>query len=485
MNYFCRLSALILIAALLVGTSIAQQNSTQTAFGESEAKSASDQKPGLSIAERVAAKQRFLRDMSLVYDYVYANYYMEPDPEKVLDGALSGIMRNLGDPYSAFINPEEAKSYSENLAGEFGGLGIRIDAGVDEESDIVYIKVISPIKNTPAEQMGILSGDLILAVDKTSLAGYSTQEAVKLMRGKPGTKVTLTIKRGANIFSTDIVRAVINNVDLESAVIDNKIQYLKIDSFSQVLPKDFQEAVREINKKPYDTLIVDLRNNPGGSLNAVVEIADAFLTEGVIVGIDGRNETADKVYYSDDAVLIPNDKKIVVLVNKGSASSSEILAGALKDRKRGTIVGSTTFGKGLVQAVNGFESGFISLTIAQYYTPAKNFINGTGIKPDIELEPEQTAADLSITQLNDLQTMVKNDLALRFVEKNRSMSKEHMLSSFRKEIKDKGLNIPDFFLNQSLEIARNRYNNVIETFNLETDSVLRKTVEMIRAGKIK
>ena len=450
---------------------------------EKNTASITEKKP-LTTRERNAAKQRFLRDMSVVFDYVFDNYYVEPDPQKMIEGSLSGMMSHLGDPYSTFITPEEAKDYSENIAGEFGGLGIRIDVGIDTETTTQFIKVIAPIRNTPAERLGITSGDLITAVDDTSLAGYSTRDAVKIMRGKPGTQVTLTVKRGSHIFPVTITREIINNIEISYDFIDDDIAYMKIDSFSQDLPKDFLAAIREVNKKNYKTIIIDLRNNPGGSLNSVVNIADAFLKKGLIVGTKSRDGSADKKYFSTDDTLVDMDKKVVVIVNKGSASASEIFSGAIKDRKRGTIVGSTTFGKGLVQAVNGFEAGFISLTISQYYTPAGNFINGKGIDPMVEIAPDVDFADLDARYISDLQTLSQENLALYFVEKNQDLSPAKQLVAFREEIKKRNLDIDDYFLKQRLHFARNRVNNIIENFNIDVDEVLRETVDMIHAGKL-
>ncbi len=433
-----------------------------------------------SFVERSVAKKRFLRDMSMVYDYVVKNYYKEPDLEQMLFGSLAGMMGNLGDAYSTFITPEEAKEYSEEIAGEFGGLGIRIDVGTDKESGISYIKVITPIGNTPAERLGILPGDLITRVDETSLAGYTTREAVKIMRGKPGTKVELTIKRGEKTFTLKIERAVINNINLEYEHIDEEIVYMKISSFTQDLPQDFADAMKEINKKEYKTILVDLRNNPGGSLSSVVDIADAFLESGLVVGTKARDSRKNTQYNSTDALLVPKEKQVVVIVNEGSASASEILSGAIKDRKRGTVVGSRTFGKGLVQSVNAFESGFISITTSQYYTPNGTFIDEKGIEPDREIEPSHSVDEMTGAELQDLQKMIQENLALKFVETHEELSDEAMFERFSKELEGQGLSIDTFFIKRSLHFARNRNKNTIEVFNLEFDSVLRSTVEMIR-----
>ena len=437
----------------------------------------------LSKSERNAAKQRFLRDMALVYDHVFQNYYKAPDPNKMLNGALAGLMQNLGDPYSTFITPEEASLYSEDIAGEFGGVGIRIDVGTDEESGISYIKVITPLSNTPGERLGIQAGDLIISVDGTSLAGKNTNDAVKIIRGKPGTTVNLTMKRGRKIFSLDIVREVINNIDLSYSFIDDDTAYVKINSFSQDLMRDFTNAITEIDKKGYETILIDLRNNPGGSLQAVIDLSDAFLEEGFIVGTEARDPKENQMFNSTDDLLVPSDKKVIVMVNKGSASASEIFSGAIKYRGRGTVVGTTTYGKGLVQSVNGFEAGFISMTISQYYTPGRHFINEKGITPDIEISSD-IEEDLTPKQLNDLRIFRQDEIALKYVEKNLQQSKEELLRGLKREIAKRGLVISDIFLKQSLHYAQNRQKNKIEVFNLDVDTVLRKTVEMLRDGSL-
>ncbi len=485
-NYNMKKFFIVYMIFLVVLTSFAQNSKqdvrgvVEEIFGSSKdsKEDKSNDRVVLSEKEKRIEKQRFLGDMSLAYDYIFKNYYKDPDPKKIVSGALKGILTNLGDPYSTFITPEKAKEYSENISGEFGGLGIRIDVGVDD-TQTSYIKVLSPIKNTPAERKGIRSGDLIIAVGDVSLANVSLNDAVNIMRGKPGTKVTLTIKRQNNLFQLDIVRAIINNIELTYDFIDDSIAYLNISNFSQDLYGEFQEAVQKINEKPYKALLVDLRNNPGGSLQSVLKIADAFLSEGIIVGTKARNESESKEYMADARVLIPKDKKVYVLVNAYSASASEILSGAIKFSNRGKILGSKTYGKGLVQVINGFESGFISLTVSQYYTPGDHYINGRGIFPDIEINANEE--NLIPEEDLNMRTILKDDLARKFVEQYKgNVRNKDSLAQFKTYLKQKGLIISnDIVLKKLLLISENRYNNIIKNYNLETDIILQKAVDII------
>lgn len=429
-------------------------------------------------------KKIFLDSLGAVYDYVKQHYYKEIDTNQIFEGALQGLMNNLGDPYSTFITQKKAKEYQENIQGEFGGLGIFIDEGLDEESGIHFIKVIAPIEDTPAFYIGIQGGDLITAVDDTSTAEMTAQDAVKIMRGTPGSSVTLTIKRKKRIFKVNIVRAIIKVVDLRSDYIMDGVAYIRVLHFTDNIPPAFKKALKTFDSKKYDTLIVDLRNNPGGSLKAVLEVADFFLEEDkIIVGTETRNIEENEVFKSSDDPLIPNDKKVIVLINEGSASASEIFAGAIKDNARGTLVGSTTFGKGLVQSVNPYNGGFITMTISQYYTPSRTFINEIGIEPHIEIT--DNSAELTPEEIVHSGKILEEDLAQRFVEDKRGKIDEASVEEFRTMLAKQGVIINNTtFLKQALYAARNRYNNLILPFSLETDPVLSQLVEKIKKGEL-
>lgn len=429
-------------------------------------------------------KKKFIDNISQLYDYISRSYYEVPDTEEALNGALKGILENLGDPYSTYVTKEEREKYTESITGEFGGLGITIDEGLDTESGVHYIKVIAPIEGTPAFFAGIQSGDLIVSVDDKSTAEMSAKDAVLIMRGEPGTNVVLTIKRNTKLFPVPIKRDIIKVIYLKHSKINDTIGYISLLTFNDNTPEKFASALNDLEKDGYTHLILDLRNNPGGSLASVLLIADFFLDkEKLIVGTHSRIENSRQAYYAKDNMLISKDKKIIVLVNKGSASASEILAGALKFNDRATLVGENTFGKGLVQTVQPFGTGVITLTIAEYYTPGEHFINKTGIAPDIELL--ETEFDDNISERVWLSQISEEDLVRKFVEEKLGKVNEKEIEEFRRILERKGIKFRDNnFIARMLRIQAQRFNNEVLVYDLKIDSVLRSVVEMIETGKL-
>jgi len=300
--------------------------------------------------------------------------------ESLIEGAYRGIFESL-DEHSVYFDEEEYKAFSESTEGSFGGIGI----SVTKEGK--YIEVISPIKDTPGARANIKSGDKIIKVDGEDITSWDLHEAVDVMRGNPGSKVILTINRNEKIFDVEITREIIEIVAVEWEVLDNNIGYLQIKQFSDDVAADTKEALFNLKARNVDSLIIDLRNNPGGYLDEVVEIADYLIDAGKdIVHVDYQSQE-DRSYISENPDLFKGD--IVVLVNEGSASASEILTGAIKDNDEGTIVGTTTYGKGTVQTVIRLATGGgMKVTVAEYMTANKSHIHGKGIEPDIEVLSE-------------------------------------------------------------------------------------------------
>lgn len=427
-------------------------------------------------------RQKFLVEIGQVYDFIKQAYYKEIKDEDLYEGALIGLFGNLGDPYSAFISRKDAEVFFERIQGEFGGLGIFIDEGIDAETGIHFIKVVSPIEGTPAYYAGLRTGDLIMAVNEKSTAEMSSDNAVKIMRGEPNTKVTLTVKRQNRIFKVDIVREIIHTIDLRSAKIDDDIAYIYMLSFTEKTPDDFKKAIKSF-KDDYTTLIVDVRNNPGGSLEAVLQVADYFFEEDtLLLGTESRIPSEQKEYKATGKLLVPKDKKLYVMVDGGSASASEIFAGAIKDNGRGTLVGAKTFGKGLVQTVRPYKGGVVKITIAQYYTPSGAHINQVGISPDVEIEgPEE----LSIEEALNAREVRDQDLVRLFLEEKKGILDEQSVEEFQQRLSDEGLTIENRdFIRKILFIGKRSYDNIMPAYSLETDDILRKTVEKIKNGEI-
>ncbi len=317
--------------------------------------------------------------------------YVEPVEDRVLlEHAIRGMLAGL-DPHSAYLGDDEFKELRVGTTGEFGGLGIEV--GMENG----FVKVISPIDDTPAQRAGVEAGDLIIRLDDKPVKGMSLNDAVKIMRGKPGSKIVIMVVReGSNApFQIEIIRDIIKTSSVKGRMLAEKLGYIRISHFQAHTSEDMLKNIQRLKDESGGTLkglILDLRNNPGGVLNGAVAVSDAFLEDGLIVYTEGRVKDSQlKFNAAPDDVL--EGAPIVVLVNGGSASASEIVAGALQDRKRAIIMGSETFGKGSVQTVIPIsEKRAIKLTTARYYTPSGRSIQAEGITPDIVLENIKVAA---------------------------------------------------------------------------------------------
>lgn len=330
-----------------------------------------------------------LQQFSEVYTRIKENYVEEVKDKDLMTNAIRGMLSGL-DPHSAYLDEDEFKELQVGTSGEFGGLGIEV--GMEDG----FVKVISPIDDTPAQKAGLQAGDLIIRLDDAPVKGMTLNEAVKVMRGKPGTDINLMVVREGKDkpFKVTIKRAIIQVKSIKSRMLEPGYGYIRITSFQSKTTEalmDALEALKKENKGKLRGLVLDLRNNPGGVLNAAVGVSDAFLDSGKIVYTEGRVEDAKMEYTANKGDALES-APIVVLVNQGSASASEIVAGALKDHKRALIVGQKTFGKGSVQTVLPLdEKTAVKLTTARYFTPSGRSIQAEGIVPDIEVKPLKVA----------------------------------------------------------------------------------------------
>ena len=325
-----------------------------------------------------------LRLFAEAYNRIKLNYVEQVDDSELVEAAIRGMLESL-DPHSAFLVKEDYDELQESTQGEFGGLGIEISL----ENGLV--KVIAPMDDTPAMKAGVQAGDLIIKLDDKPIKGMPLNKAVDLMRGKPGTDITLTILREGEKKPLEITvtRDIIQIASVKSRVLDEQFGYIRISNFQNATARDMVDKLQELHKEidgPIRGLVLDLRNNPGGVLNAAVSVSDAFLEGGLIVYTEGRTEDS-RIKYAAKSGDILSGAPIIVLVNEGSASASEIVAGALQDHKRAVIMGTQTFGKGSVQTVVPVaDDAAIKLTTARYYTPRGRSIQAEGIVPDITLE---------------------------------------------------------------------------------------------------
>lgn len=337
------------------------------------------------------------------------NDYVEPVADKVLlENAIRGMLAGL-DPHSAYLDENEFKELQVGTSGEFGGLGIEV--GMEDG----FVKVISPIDDTPAQRAGVQAGDLIIRLDDTPVKGMSLSDAVNLMRGKPGTPIRLTIVReGAQKpIELSVKRDIIRVKSVKSRMLEKGYGYLRISQFQSKTADNLMQAMEDLKKQnggPLKGLVLDLRNNPGGVLDGAVAVSDAFLNDGLIVYTKGRIDDSDLRFTARPGDVL-NGAPLVVLVNQGSASASEIVAGALQDDKRALIVGSRTFGKGSVQTILPLNNGgAVKLTTARYYTPSGRSIQAQGITPDIQLDNVKVSAG----DVNDL-TIKEADLSRHLI----------------------------------------------------------------------
>lgn len=323
------------------------------------------------------------KEVEELSDYIKTNYYLDVTEETLIEGMKKGIFDVLEDPYSVYMDDEEFTDYMESSSGEYPGIGIYLAPNADNE-----IEIVSPIEDTPADKAGLLAKDLIIGVNGETVNADVMDEAIATIKGEPGTPVTLTIYRPSKKekFDVDITREWIDIKVVKSKMLDDQIGYLRLSMFDEQSATEFEKHLKELQASGAKGVIVDLRQNPGGYLSQCVEIADMLLGKELIVYTESRNGD-DEEYYSDEQKV---DVQLVVLVDNGSASASEILTGALKDHKAATIVGTTTFGKGVVQIVKPYnENTGFKLTTSQYFTPNGVNIHGIGIEPDVIIELDE------------------------------------------------------------------------------------------------
>jgi carboxyl-terminal processing protease len=324
-----------------------------------------------------------LRTFTEIFGRIKKDYVEPVSDKKLLEDAVKGMLSGL-DPHSAYLDPEEYQELKEGTSGQFGGLGIEVTM------ENGFIKVVSPIDDTPAQKAGIKAGDLIIKLDDKPVKGMTLTEAVKHMRGKPGSKILLyVVREGADSpLKFTITRDIIKVKSVKSRMLETNYGYIRVSSFQSGTGEALKEAIASLkkeNKGNLKGLVLDLRNNPGGVLNAAVEVSDAFLRSGLIVYTEGRIANSQMRFSAAPDDLIDN-APIVVLINAGSASASEIVAGALQDQKRAIIMGEKSFGKGSVQTILPTNNGSaVKLTTARYFTPSGRSIQAKGIEPDVTL----------------------------------------------------------------------------------------------------
>jgi carboxyl-terminal processing protease len=389
-----------------------------------------------------------LRAFAEILDRIKTDYVEQVTDKALVEHAIRGLVQGL-DPHSSYLNTDEYKELQESTSGTFGGLGIEV--GVEDG----LVKVISPIDDTPAQKAGLKSGDLISRINGQSIKGTSLDDAIKLMRGEPGTEIKISVVREGEAKPLDftIIRAIIKTQSVKHRMLEPGFGYIRLSSFQSGSGNDLVNAVnrlKEKNKAQLKGLVLDLRNNPGGVLNAAVAISDAFLDSGLIVYTEGRQADA-KSRFSAGPGDVLSGAPLVVLINSGSASASEIVAGALQDHHRALVIGSQTFGKGSVQTVIPVgKNGALKLTTARYFTPSGRSIQAEGIVPDITLDDLKLAA-----RKEHSQPIKEADLA-RHLNNGTKQDEDAKKASTEKPAEDE--NVPlaekDYVLSEALNLLK-------------------------------
>jgi carboxyl-terminal processing protease len=429
--------------------------------------------PRVLAGNQEAETQRLLSTFFEVFRFVQEHYVDEEkvDPDNLIEGALRGMFEALDDPHSAYLSPEEMRDLDDTTMGRFGGVGLiisKIDRGVE---------VVSPIEGTPAYRAGVNAGDLIVAVDGESVVDFNIDEVLSVLRGEPGSSVTMTIIRGKALrFDVRVVRDMIEVPTVRQDMIPGGIGYLRIIQFTPLTVDRVEEALRQFADSGYSSLIIDLRSNPGGLLSGVIDISDFFLSKGPIVSTRSRVASENHVFYASSRnTMVPEDLPIVVLIDRGSASASEILAGALQDTGRATIMGESSYGKGSVQQIKRVGDAGFRLTMSRYYTPLGKNIDQIGISPDVPVqEPE-----LSEEEEQGLSRIIEEELIKDFLSRYPDPTDEN-IDTFEQELAGKEINLEDRYIRRLVRNELNRTNNDPPVYDLEFDLVLQEAVNYLR-----
>lgn len=427
------------------------------------------------------------RDMATLerlYQYVDKNFLYDIDYDAVYEAMATALFDTLGDKYSYYVKAEESDDYEEQVTGTYGGLGIYFSKTYQEYQDpddesTIYCLITQVFPNTPASRAGLKAQDYIIAIDGESVVDLDANDCAKRMKGIVGTTVDITIKRNDAIFTVTIKREIIVVPTIESCMIDDKVGYLVVNEFSTGTDSSIRRALVKMNLEGMEKLIIDLRNCPGGDVDVCLNIADMFITDSEILTVSYKDASRNVVYRATPNLVVPPEVEVVVLINGGTASSAEILSSALQGSGRAVVMGSTSYGKGIMQIVSSFGTGYTSLTTASFVGPSGDTIHKEGVKPDLEVE-ELTVLDEELDAYTELLKSKKVD---DFVDANPEYSAENV-SKFSEENADTGLRKEILDL-----VARNEYYSRMITDDVPVadvvyDNVLKAAYEYIQNYEI-
>ncbi|MCS6984823.1 MAG: S41 family peptidase [Leptospiraceae bacterium] len=426
----------------------------------------------LATGSKEEISEEGLQELFNMVRYQLRNEYVDPiSNQEIMFGAIRGMLQALDDPHTRFMTPDEYNELQVETRGNFGGLGIEVSIRDN------VLTVISPIEDTPAYRAGIKPNDKIIEINKRPTRDMTLTEAVKLLRGTPGTSVNISVVREGEdeVLYFDIVREIIKIQVVNSEILEGNIGYVRLKQFSNTAPDDLKKVLQNLLNKKVKGIILDLRWNPGGLLDAAVKVANFFIKEGEIVSTRGRRSELDRVFRANPRDAIVPDLPLIVLANEGSASASEIVTGAVKDHKRGLFIGTKTFGKGSVQNVIPLMyNTAMAITIQKYYTPAGHSIHKTGIKPDIEVQP----LDFTREDRRHYREIREKNIVQDFVKQHPLYNNES-IAKFKKLIESKGLGLSDYALRRTLreEYDKNKMRPVVD---LEFDVQLQRAISEMK-----
>lgn len=431
-----------------------------------------------SASEKSNKSRQYMEVMNFVFDFVQQNYVDEVEAQVLYEGALKGMMEALKDPYTVYLDKSSFRNIKDTTSGSFGGVGLQISKPVETSPEKpAFVEVASPVEDTPGFKAGILAGDLIISINGTDTSTITMEQVLDMLRGKVGESVDLVIRRGKNMeFPVTLVRAVIEVPTVKYGMIEGtKIGYVRLIEFTPQAVERTQEALDSFKKSGATSLIIDLRNNPGGLITSAADIADKFIDNGPIVSTKSRLSFENSVFTATSKKTTVRNMPIVVLINKGSASASEIVSGALKDNHIAYLVGQRTYGKGSVQQVLPLSStDGLKITMARYYTPSDVNIDKIGIPPDREvlfpvLSEEGEKQYLELYKSTEISDYVDG----------RSDLSEKQISDFARKLKKKYSEIDESSLRK---LVRNEVNKTKGTmlYDLDYDIQLNEAISILQ-----
>ncbi|MDC7244744.1 MAG: S41 family peptidase [Sphaerochaetaceae bacterium] len=439
----------------------------------------------IQIDESADEISQNIEKLEQLYRIVDRDFLFDIDHKAVYEEMAKGLFEGLNDEYSAYIVSKESTDFSEDTLGTYGGIGAYISKNYLEYRDFTkpetyMINITSVFPGSPAEAAGLLPGDLISHIDGEPVDDLEAEDSSSSLKGEAGTDVVLTIYRNGRTFEVTVTRQNIQTPTVSASVIGDDMGYLQITQFTESTAMQVQQKLEEIGISTLSSLIIDLRNNPGGIVDGTLRIADMLLDQGIIVQIHSKSADKERVYIASPPVLVPESIPVVLLVNEGSASSSEILAGALKDNERATLIGTTTYGKGLIQIVSPFDDGYYTLTWSQYKTPDGNDIHKVGIPVDIEVDAMTVAEEDMDEYLNFIQSNIAND----FVQDHPEGTQEDYNKFLSEELPEER-NLSDDIYRLILRRAYLMELPYDERpiADVEYDVVLKRAVEFLTTGK--